>query len=50
MEISIESVFLLGCALFVIYYIMRGCGHTIEGYTCGNAPSPQQNARINVKK
>lgn len=41
MEISIESVFLLGCALFVIYYIISGCRceyTNVEGFECGSCP------------
>lgn len=39
MKLCIESVFLLGCALFIIYYA-RGCGHTnVEGFfECGSCP------------
>ena len=38
MDISIEFVFLFACALFVLHFIISGCGHTIEGYKCGTCP------------
>lgn len=39
MEISIESVFLFACALFVLHFIISGCGYTnVEGYRCGFCP------------
>ena len=39
MQLSIESIFLFGCALFILYYIINGCGCTnVEGYQCGTCP------------